>query len=359
MKTSSRVAAPLFALLGATAVAGLVGAVSSGCNSDDTVAATPEAGGQDQTNGADTSTFDGTQSDSPSGEDADAGDATSAVDAVESGDAAQDSEAGNSDASIDAPPPLDSGPSSDGNDFADIGDVGIDVPALVDFPHTVNVAYCTRVQECCLVPSDQWNQNGPGGCVTDFDSNGGAYRIGAYSAALDSGTITYDPSAASRCLQEWLSLNCGTISASSLIRVRNDCYAAMKGTIPNDAGPCINSLQCQVGYCKIAADAGTGTCQALGGSGQPCSDKQQSTDCSYLGLGTPTLYCAAGDGGATCQSTLPSGGSCTFSAQCQSGDCKYPSCVDSVVFSDPGVPGGRCAKFTLDAGTVADAGGGG
>jgi hypothetical protein len=75
-----------------------------------------------------------------------------------------------------------------------------------------------------------------------------------------------------------------------------------------------------------------------------------STDCSYLGLGSSSLYCAPGDGGPTCQTTLPLDAGCTAFPQCQSGVCLSPRCVDTTVLG---------GSATCRAYTIPDAGGGG
>jgi hypothetical protein len=241
---------------------------------------------------------------------------------------------------------------SDSNDFTDIGDVPINVPALSEFPHAVDEAYCTRLQQCCLVQPNQWNQDGDGGCVPLFDQGGGAFGIGNFGG-LTGGKVAYNQAAAYTCLHEFLSINCGTVASASLVRVQNDCFAAMVGTLDVDAGPCMSSLECKTGaYCRIIGDAGSGTCAALRGMNQPCVDTTSSTDCTYLGNGIPPLYCAPADGGgATCLPALPGDAGCTQPPQCQSVTCNGGTCVDNYVFSDPGNPGGTCASFTIvDAG---------
>jgi hypothetical protein len=244
---------------------------------------------------------------------------------------------------------------SDANDFADIGTMQIDAPTLVDFPHAVDEAFCTRLMQCCIMSTDiaspaQWNQDGEGGCAPLFDQFGGAFGIGKYDVALDSGLVGYDASAANSCLLDWLSFQCGTVSAAGFAQARLTCFGAMSGTLGVDAGPCVNSLECHTGeYCRLG-DAGTGTCAALSGPGQPCSDTTSSTDCDYLGLGSPPLYCAPGDAGPTCQNTLPADAGCGQNAQCQSGVCLGPRCVDTQVFSSSPT----CRSFAIK-----DAGGGG
>jgi len=244
---------------------------------------------------------------------------------------------------------------TDSSDFTNIGDVQIDVPPLAEFPHAVIEAYCSHLQDCCIMSQDiaspdQWNQDGDGGCAPFLAARSGAFGIGNHGAALDSGLVTYDATASYTCLREWLSFQCGTVSAAGLQKVKNDCYGAMAGTLGINAGPCIDSIQCKSGeYCRLG-DAGNGTCVPLSGLGQPCADTTNSFDCSYLGLGNPAQYCAALEGGSICQNALPSDAGCTTNATCQAGVCIFPRCVDTTVFSSTPV----CRLFQ-----VRDAGGGG
>jgi hypothetical protein len=238
--------------------------------------------------------------------------------------------------------------------FVDVGDVAIDAPSISQFPHAVDVAYCTRLQECCLVPPSQWNLNGASGCVPLVDQGGGLVGIGAFNPALDSGLVLYDASAAKTCLDFVLSFSCGDVPASAYNTIKTVCFGALQGTLAAGAGPCVNALECQGGlYCQVAADGGPGACAPLKTQGEPCTDTRFSTDCTYLGNGTPALFCFnPADGGTpTCQPAVPVDGGCTTEAQCQSLVCNYPVCSNVEIFSDPGQPNGTCEFFTLpDAG---------
>lgn len=244
------------------------------------------------------------------------------------------------------------GPSTDAGDAAD---VQYDVPPVNGYTLAVSEAFCARLRGCCLVPAQQWNQDGDGGCVQTLEQGGGVANISTYNAALDGGHVVYDKAAAAKCFQEVAAINCGLISAAQQAKIVDDCYAALRGTLAIDAGPCVNSLECTSGaYCRIPGDASTGRCVAVQAVGQPCSDVLNSTDCTYLGNGTPAAYCDPGDGAAPprCASAKPLDAGCNFSQECQSRACNSPVCVNSVVFSDPGVPNGTCAFFTIqDGGT--------
>lgn len=247
----------------------------------------------------------------------------------------------------------DSSTPSDANDASDVQQY--DVPPLGQYPHSVDEAYCVRMGNCCLVQPSQWNLTGDGGCTPIIDEFGGFRGLAEFNAALDSGLVTYNQAAAANCLQEISTLNCGVLTAQDIVKIQNDCFSAMQGTLGVDAGPCVNALECQSGeYCQLATDGGPGRCATLQGIGQPCNDTVHSTDCTYLGNGNPSAYCDPGDGSAppTCASSKPLDAGCNYNPECQSGACNWPVCVDSIVFSDPGVANGVCAYFTIkDAGT--------
>jgi hypothetical protein len=306
-------------------LAGILAA--SGCGGDDTTTAAT----------LDADTKDGT-TDAPPGNDSsmmtgDAGD-SSTVEAPDANDAAMDAQA----------------------DVMDGGLTLTDV-TLTGLPHAVDEAYCTRLQQCCLVQPDQWNLEGTGGCVPLFDGFGSVFGFPPnYLASLDSGLVTYDRMAATTCLQELAALNCGINTASAFVKIQNDCLAAANGTVANDGGACADSLQCQSGgYCQVTGDAGA--CQPLQTLGQACTDTTRSEDCTSLGRVGGSLYCVVADAGTpVCTPTLGLGSGCSIGSQCQSGSCKYPSCVGSVGFSDPGAAEGTCSVWVVVDAGAGDAG---
>ncbi len=323
MKSKS---ARLAVLLGVTAGALSPVVFSVACGSGDTGAVQGDSGGTDST-----------VADSH-------GDTSPAVDGHLANDGSDAGTAG------------DTGPVSDSSDFTDIGDVQINVPPLAQYPAAVVDAFCTHMQQCCIQSTDtpspaQWNQNGDGGCAPFLTLHSGAFGITDHATAVNSGFVAYDAAAAYTCLHEFLAFQCGVVSAAGIQKVKGDCYGAMVGTLVAGAGPCTDSLECKAGYCLVVGDASTGTCAALKGPGQPCSDLANSNDCDYLGLGSPPLYCAPGDaGGGTCQPTLPVDAGCTSQAACQSGVCVSPVCVSEQIFTSTPI----CRVFTIK-----DAGGGG
>ncbi len=348
---------------GVIGAAGGLAAVSAGCGGDDTVAVSGEAGGPaDGTTEAltdavapDGTLLDGMTTDGASSNDADAAEAQ--ADGALADSAQPDSAQSTDGAQADGGPELDS---SDASSDASDGSVneeeggGQDAAlTLANFPATVTSTYCARLEQCCGVTAAQWNDGG-GGCIA-LTSSYGFFGVNQYTAAFDSGAISLDPAAASTCLAELSAFNCGTTSATAFDNVRADCFAAMVGHLGGDAGHCINSLECQPGeFCPTGpiGDAGSSTCVPLRSDGQPCGDTLNSTDCRFLGIGAPDEWCGAGpDGGNICQPTKPAAAACRQNPECVTGVCVYPSCVDSYIFSDPGVPGGSCATYTLtDAG---------
>jgi hypothetical protein len=325
-----------------TLVLGAVAATTSsaalfavGCGGDDSVANVAEDGSSD-------STTDVVQGDAPL-PDVTPPPADGGTDTGNGGEAAV--------SAMDAGDASDAAAVTDANSFSDIADVQFDVPPLTQFPAAVMNAFCSHLTQCCIMSQDitsasQWNQNGTNGCVPYYTAHSGAFGIADHAAALSSGHVGYDAAAASACLDEWSTLACGTVSAASLEKIKDDCFGATVGTLSIDAGPCLDSLECAFNeFCRIG-DAGTGTCVALSGPGQPCTDIATSFDCDYLGLGTRSQYCAPGDGGATCQSTLPEDASCSTENACQSGICVSPRCVSAAVFSSTPI----CQFFALPDG---------
>jgi hypothetical protein len=242
--------------------------------------------------------------------------------------------------------------SADGGDSGADGeaaalDANFDAPPINQFPPAVTAAYCMRLQQCCLVPDGGWNENS---CESLIGMGGGIRNIElhevALTEALDSGIVAYNKAAVPKCLQDIAAIPCGTLAASTILGIQNDCYAALQGTLGVDAGPCTDPIECQTNeYCRFVGDAAAGTCVPLIPQGQPCTDVTNSTDCTYLGNGTsPALYCDPA--GSTCQPPAPLGDSgCNSNAACASGSCSSPNCVSSYVFSDPGTPDGLCALF--------------
>jgi hypothetical protein len=240
----------------------------------------------------------------------------------------------------------------------DVVDAAVDAPPLSDFFHAIDRTVCDRLMTCCLATPAQWSDGGFGvGCFATVDdpSVGGYFKVAIFADSVDSGRIDYNPATAAACLQAMGALNCGTVESSVVNANVATCLSATKGTLDVDAGPCTTSLECKAGYCKH--DTTGSRCTPLVAQGQVCADVINSTDCSYLGRGTPALQCDdPGDGGSpTCQPLLPTGTGvgCVQGQQCQSLDCNSPDCVTQFLFSDPSnhdPNSGICAGFEVQDG---------
>jgi hypothetical protein len=230
-------------------------------------------------------------------------------------------------------------------------------PPLLTFPHAANEAFCAHMADCCLVPKEGWDQ---ATCVDLFDQVGGFQYDGLYADSLDAGKVDYDQCKAAACLDDLAHLFCGKFTSADLMAIRRECDEAMKGTVAS-GGDCVSTIQCQTGlFCRPNGDAGdagmSGTCVPILGPGQVCKPYGDEA-CSYRGLTleSSSLYCDThqGDSG-TCKAVLPDDAGCNVDQECRSGVCYGGSitCVSEFVLSDPGVPEGFCAAFTLpDGGT--------
>jgi hypothetical protein len=116
----------------------------------------------------------------------------------------------------------------------------------------------------------------------------------------------------------------------------------------------MDSIECPAtDYCLRPGDGDAGVCTTLVADGGACTTPF-GNECSYLALGVPALYCDSVT--HTCTPQEPNGADCSIYIACSSGICNSASprtCSATYVFSDPGVPGGRCASVTA----VPDAGG--
>jgi hypothetical protein len=298
------------------AVAGIGSAVVTGCTGDDSQAGSPD--------GSSDATTDQSQDRGPTIDTGvpDATDATTDSPADGGSDAPKDSPL---DAPVDAP---------------------VDAPALVDFPHAIDVAFCTRVTECCLQTPQTFDVQK---CISLYDNAGTIVGLGRYAASLDGGQVAYDRQQAAQCLADFKNVACGTLQAAQFRTFVATCYAAATGTVPLNGG-CISSLECASGeYCNVP-DGGVGSCASLLTQDAGCAHAN-GDECSYLGNGSPALNCDPISNACEPRKDLDAG--CNNNRQCLSGFC-LTKCVNSTVVSDPGVPNGFC-----DFLTIKDAGGGG
>jgi hypothetical protein len=246
----------------------------------------------------------------------------------------------------------DSQTDSPNNNDGNMGDGGAlpDAPPLYAYPRAMVQALCARMQFCCLTGSAfDYNK-----CVATLDNPnaGGVVNTAYFEPVLDGGHVAYDTTAASKCLQEISSFNCGLVDGGFYLQALNDCYAAMAGTIPVGVTGCKLAIECEAGYCDLTGggDAG-GKCTALKALGGTCSDPL-SMECSYLGNGVPSSYCEpdGASGFGTCRAQLGADAACNYNEDCKSQLC-YGTCTPNFILSDPGVTGGTCDFFTIkDAG---------
>jgi hypothetical protein len=216
------------------------------------------------------------------------------------------------------------------------------------FPAQIVTALCERFRECCGVEASAWDESR---CEATNGSYGGWKNLGAHTAALTgagAARVTYDMAQAAICLGEIRSFTCPppVQTAAEYQKARDDCYAALKGTIAMGSAGCTDDIHCAEGRCVA------GSCAALVPAGGACAT---TDDCAYRGTSTPSLFCNATtpDAGGACTPRLDIGGACLSFvdydyAACASGMCDPSSgnCAASSPFVDPAT----CVFFARDAG---------
>jgi hypothetical protein len=230
-----------------------------------------------------------------------------------------------------------------GMDVVDL-DVQPDVVPLVELPAAANTASCLALKTCCALDAGTWDQ---ASCEKDLVAQSGYGIVFAYMASYDGGNVAYDKVKAAACLAEMANVPCGRVPDNVYVQLKTDCTGAAVGLLPNDGGTgCVTSIECQPGgYCVPGVDGGPSSCRALQPLGGPCKTDDQ---CSYLGLGTPASYCYNDGGGplGACAPQLGLDAGCVSDNDCVSEMC-LSICANESVFSDPGVPMGLCAGYTL------------
>ncbi len=153
-----------------------------------------------------------------------------------------------------------------------------------------------------------------------------------YQAAMTMGTLTYDGSYATDCLDAVHTLGCAAITG----RTPDACNQLFIGHVAL-GGACALDEECAGdAYCS-AATACPGTCQAFGGSGASCTRDQacqQGLQCSNGSCQTP------GGVGASCQGTT--GVDCTGGLICQGGTASQTGTCASVASVFSGASGAAC-----------------
>jgi len=211
-------------------------------------------------------------------------------------------------------------------------------------------AFCSHLETCCLEDAATFDYKL---CTSAFSNGGFANSLQDLQVpgVADSGAVVIDQMKAADCVNSLATFPCGTISSGTYSAIWAQCFGAVQGTQPIDAG-CRASIECAPSaFCSGTGDAGV--CSSLIADGGSCTTEEQ---CSYLGVGHPDDYCDLFSGNpSTCQPGEALGQPCVTHVQCQSGVCgDHNTCDTQFTVSDPGVDGGTCDYFTIK-----DAGGGG
>lgn len=137
-------------------------------------------------------------------------------------------------------------------------------------------------------------------------------------AAVENGSVEYDPDAAKECIDAVHDLECG--SAFLEDAPSDACDKVYQGTVA-DGGACWIDEQCKSGYCQAAdcmAECCQGTCVAEpppAGIGQDCSNSG-CVDGAYCDFATDT-----------CQPLKQAGGVCFSDQECAQGlECLGDTC---------------------------------
>jgi hypothetical protein len=268
---------------------------------------------------------------------------------------------------------------------SDAGDAGADAQgdsgedaqfdgAALGFPMQVAQAICSRIAACCFGQPDASVFNNALCLQAALPIGYQGSNEGTSLLQADGGdsNITFNPAAASKCLQEINAIDCTTnvLTSAQQAALVTDCFAALSGTVAAGS-PCQDSIECAPGtYCQPPADGGAGAaCASLREAGAPCGDYAGATAfaseqaCSYRGSGNTNFFCHNEDlntgnpldaGTWTCMPGQPLDGGCNMDLECASKLCdpgpnfdKY-QCVNSLPFAYMGA----CGTFAItDAGT--------
>jgi hypothetical protein len=223
---------------------------------------------------------------------------------------------------------------------------GFDATAETDFITTLVNAYCTKMQSCCGVDGGAFSI---ADCVmSQTDSYAlPTTDIGLIFGATASPHHTFDAVQAQTCLTDLKALQCGANTAGALNNVSAACSAVYTGLLGQGDTGCRSSFDCASGtYCGpinsfgITSAADGGTCLPLGSIGAPCVDQDYSSDCTYLGSGSPGAFCSASN---VCAPSQLTGTDCSnpgYAEQCVTQICTFDStnagtCAGSELFTQP------------------------
>jgi hypothetical protein len=138
-----------------------------------------------------------------------------------------------------------------------------------EYFHDLAVTHCQRMRECCTSDeySDWWTGVlGVQSCEAVWQ-NTWPYEV---HAALDAGTMTFDPVAARACLTALSAAACSAFEPAFRYR-ETYCESPLHGRI-HDGESCVSDAECASGYCAIAAGAmpRRGSCRPTVPSGGAC-----------------------------------------------------------------------------------------
>jgi hypothetical protein len=210
----------------------------------------------------------------------------------------------------------------------------IALPSAADFYTTLAAERCTNIGSCCTLSYPSGTVFNNSACLSVYADAPGWLSAEIPSNFLGSGRITYNTANACSCLQQNVSLACGTLSGTSpdagFVALEYVCNEALQGNSP-PGGQCASSFECAPGeYCSVELAADPADSSQLGlcssqllAQGASCT---ADTQCSYLALGQPSLYC---DTTTTneCQPRAAAGSPCSADDQCISGLCDGTSCL--------------------------------
>jgi hypothetical protein len=266
-------------------------------------------------------------------------------------------------------PPHDAGPDAAAEDAdaapedADAGSTDADAMTLSlgTFAAQITTAYCQWLAACC-VPFDAgaWDESSceSANLSSGFEGAGTGLTI---PGVIDGGNLTFDPDAASDCLNRIYALPCPVVTATAYKQATASCYAAVIGTLDAGAAGCRDSVECQTTeYCNLDSGidgATSGTCVALREAGAPCADDQTGEVCSYRGAAaTCDILSNPNDAAAySCIALRANGDQCRYNTECSSGLCNFePDGSTACDTSYAMVYYNQCAFYAIQ-----DAGGGG
>jgi hypothetical protein len=251
----------------------------------------------------------------PDGSDADAaamGDACCggdvALDARDAGDLVLDAAHDGQDATVDAHEGdggMEAGDStvvdvgSDADSAVEDADASLNVDAGDADSDAAYVYVCPAAQQTYQIQYAQAFCYGVGNCCTAYDAGGFNLAqcvderqvtgwddtIPSNRAVICRGNVIFDPDAGARCIAALESYPCGTsVDALTFGGIIRGCEGVLSGTIPDDAGQCIDSYECATGYCQVA----TGVCRPLVQDGGACTSDDM---CRSASTGQPPLFC--------------------------------------------------------------------